>query len=693
MTPTPRCDPLMGPDFIRDLARRRGIEIVGGSASASHVPRADGTCTVCNGGGYLPDYARWPHMGRTLCACTAHEERRRLLSLDKSYVGLAGRGLRDLTPLPCQYASYVRASAFAVEPRGWLLMMGEYGTGKCVAASEMLTLSNGVRQLAGILADEGTPFSILTLVNGAPTPVQAHAAFNAVELVYTIETVDGRRITRNAHHPLWVHKRRRLPCGAYRLELHGVAGWESLANIQPNDWVAVTSELPAFTGDMPLPDDEIKMLAYLIGDGGISRKVVFSQEDNKQLAEVKQCVEAMGCVMHPMGDSPYDWAIVAPQRGKENHILTMLRRHGMWGKKSRDKYVPSAIFTLRRDQLCLFLSRLYATDGWASWHPPQPNSGRAGLTCEIGYCSSSKNLALDVQDLLIKLGLRPRLLYKRGVDSWTVVINDSASILRFADEIGIYGKEAAVDDVRLYASRNLDRTWKQHTWRDRNAPSGTHWEKVASVRCSGTEATVAIEVPVYHTFLTSFYEHNTAVAGALAWDACATVQPVFVKVSRLARELHDALEVARQGQAGAVGAVIDRYADAELAIFDDLGVQPDSAYVSGALMDILDTRHQDRPPRPTVITTNLSMQAIGGRLASRLTHAMVTTTVLVGDDVRATGLDDQQAAEWAPCWGDARELTDLHKKANGEAFVCAVCASRPHLSTCPVVIKARGEAR
>jgi len=314
VTPTPHHDPLMGPDFIRDLARRRGIEIVGGSASASHAPHADGTCAVCGGGGYLPDYARWPHTGRTLCACTAREERRRLLSLDKSFVGLAGQGLRDLTPLPCQYASYVRASEFAADPRGWLLMMGEYGTGK------------------------------------------------------------------------------------------------------------------------------------------------------------------------------------------------------------------------------------------------------------------------------------------------------------------------------------------------------------------------------------------TTLAGALAWDVCATVQPVFVKVSRLARELHDALEVARQGQAGAVGAVIDRYADAELAIFDDLGVQPDSAYVSGALMDILDTRHQDRPPRPTVITTNLSMQAIGGRLASRLTHAMVTTTVLVGDDVRAAGLDDQQAAEWAPCWGDARELTDLHKKANGDAFVCAVCASRPHLADCPVVA-ARGKAR
>lgn len=75
---------------------------------------------------------------------------------------------------------------------------------------------------------------------------------------------------------------------------------------------------------------------------------------------------------------------------------------------------------------------------------------------------------------------------------------------------------------------------------DLTAPPGCRWEKIDSIRELPEDWTVAIEVPGYNTFLTTFYEHNTAIAAGIAlWyvycqeGVVISTAPTFRQVNQL----------------------------------------------------------------------------------------------------------------------------------------------------------------
>jgi hypothetical protein len=408
-----------------------------------------------------------------------------------------------------------------------------HGVGKCVAGSEWLTLADGRRVQARELT--GQSFKLKTLVDGKPRTVDARAEFNATEPVYAIVTETGKRIVRNAHHPLWGAIGRFSD--GQRVKVSD-EGWTPLTAFEPGDLVAVAEKTPEPDTHSQMTDEEIKLLAYLIGDGGLTNgSVRFSQQDNAQLAEFKACAEKMECAVKYVGQ--YDYVVSGAVRGK-NALLTLCREQEVMGKGAREKRVPSAIFGLQNSQLRIFLSRLYGTDGWASI-----KNGKAG---EMGYASSCLGLILDIQELLLRFGVHGRIYRKEEVDSWTLGIGEANQIMRFADEIGIYGKEAAVAAVREVCvpiaemqRRNRAERPDRPGWRYTNALPGTRWEKVVSVEQVGVEDTVAIEVPDGNTFLTTFFEHNTKCAAGIVshfFDTCTpsiiyTFAPTFPQINDL----------------------------------------------------------------------------------------------------------------------------------------------------------------
>lgn len=386
--------------------------------------------------------------------------------------------------------------------------------GKCVAASEYLTLADGRRVKAGDLIEQR--FSLPTLVDGQIVAAEASAEFNAIESVYEIVTETGKRIVRNAQHPLWVAEA--VFEGGNRPQVI-VHGWSPMAEIAPGMLVAVAERTvaPVPAPDSPafLCDNEVKLLAYLIGDGSMTRNTVrFSQERNAQLAEFIECCDALGCVVEYLGR--YDYIVYGKARQKRGHnpIIDLCRAHGLMGVGSREKRIPSAVFSLPPEQLRLFLSRLYGTDGWAT---SRPDGG-----VEIGYCSASRGLIQDIQELLLRFGVHARIYHKPRVGAWTLGIGNKLDATQFIDEIGIFGKEEAVGRVRQACAYRLE----SHTralrdrparprWQHKDAVPGTRWEKVIAVRQIGIEPTVAIEVPGYETYLTTFWEHNTKIASGL----------------------------------------------------------------------------------------------------------------------------------------------------------------------------------
>jgi DNA replication protein DnaC len=74
--------------------------------------------------------------------------------------------------------------------------------------------------------------------------------------------------------------------------------------------------------------------------------------------------------------------------------------------------------------------------------------------------------------------------------------------------------------------------------------------------------------------------------------------------------------------------MFDGMKTAPLLILDDLDTQTNIAWVRDRLFQLLNFRHTSR--LPTVITTALTLDQLGERLASRLVDPAVCTAIVLG---------------------------------------------------------------
>ena len=86
---------------------------------------------------------------------------------------------------------------------------------------------------------------------------------------------------------------------------------------------------------------------------------------------------------------------------RRNPIAAWLDELGLFDKRSWEKFVPASVFGLGRASIALFLRHLWATDGSLTL----PRSGQP----RIYYAPSSRQLAIDVQSLLLRLGIVARV--------------------------------------------------------------------------------------------------------------------------------------------------------------------------------------------------------------------------------------------------------------------------------------------
>ena len=621
---TPDVQPLLGenPLPLQQAAALHSTEMSGEGGLPVPAPQAAPTAAVFDGGG----------------STGAKSSSRNLFALELSASPLVPRYTFDNFVVgKSNRLAQAGAVAVAQSPGATynpLFLYGPPGLGKCVAASEYLHLADGRRVRAAELI--GTEFSLLTLAKEEIRAVPARAEFNAIEPVFAITTESGRRIVRNSQHPLWAAN------GVTRWDKSyntiQVRGWTALEKIGAGDLVAVPESLPAFGAPVPMPEHEIKLLAYLIGGGGFSQpNIRFSQQDNVQLVEFKECVALTSCRM--VQHSKYDWRIagkrgrVAAGQNSRNDVMNLLRRHGLMLTHSRDKRIPAAIFQLSRPQLCLFLSRLFATDGWAACGQEAITGNRLPRT-EIGFCSASEGLVRDIQELLLKLGIVSRLSRKPKVNAWTLALHAASEVIKFAERVGIFGKEDAVERVRQIAERALAARPSRGEWRHRNAPLGMRWEKVVSVVPAGVEATVAVEVPDYQTFLSTFWEHNTHLMHAIGHQirlALPQAKVVYVSGEMFTNHYVSAIRDKRTEDFRRA------YRNVDVWLVDDIQMLASKEQTKEEFFHTFNALHQmnkqivltsDRPPR--------ELRAMDDRLRSRFECGLVA-------DITAPELEMRQA--------------------------------------------------
>ncbi len=433
------------------------------------------------------------------------------------------------------------------QPADLIIVAARPSMGKCLAHDSEIVLEDGsiatIEEIYG-----GRRARLLTLDDRWKFSLTQPSAFvdDGIKPVFRVTTRLGRTIETTLTHPF-----------------RAIDGWRPLGELAVGDRVAVPRVVNVF-GNAALRECEVKLLAYLLGDGCVtgSSSPRFTNGDERVLAEFESAVAEFGGVttvrdhtpdrtttvrvrrdagfvrrersrlgaslrraMHARGTtgralasavgvspasvshwasgrgvpSPDAFTNLCAALGTEaetlapaghaaihgrvpNPLAKWLEELGLWGCDAHEKFIPPSVFTLPRDQMALFLNRLFATDGWAT----VLTTGQA----QLGFASVSERLARQVQHLLLRFGiiasLRSRQVLYRGERRpvWQLDITDSRAIRAFAREIGIFSKEAALDRANQVASGK-----RYQTNRDL-IPIGV-WDRIAAAKRGASWASLS----------------------------------------------------------------------------------------------------------------------------------------------------------------------------------------------------------
>lgn len=446
--------------------------------------------------------------------------------------------------------------------------------GKCLEAKSLIVINDGNLKTVEEIYKEKNG-ELLTLENNFKFKITAPSDFidDGIKPVFKVTTRLGREIETTITHPFLT-----------------INGWKKLDGIKVGEKIAVPRILKIF-GKEDMRECEIKILAYLIGDGCLTKNSPeFTVEKNHLKKDFVEAVNAFGnieAVQSNTANRAFSLRVrkLGGKKKIPNELTEWLKSLEIWGCNSHTKFIPKEIFTLKKELLALFLNRLFSTDGCACIL----KSGQI----QLGYASVSEKIISQIQHLLLRFGVIASLK-KRSIkyrdsrrNAFQLDITDARSIKTFAKEIGIYGKESIFDEfLQILESKNYQTNkdlipieiWKHlsavkgsESWSSlakraeikgysnihvgKRAPSREklakfanvlddkylknlaeseiYWDEIVSIEYAGNKQVYDLTIPETHNFIANdICVHNTALCLTLAQNA-ATLEGAVVAVFSL----------------------------------------------------------------------------------------------------------------------------------------------------------------
>lgn len=299
--------------------------------------------------------------------------------------------VQDNTGAPIQLAPIHRIInsfidyCWSQDPPLYCGILAPWRHGKCQPSFAMVSLASGA--LVPIRAvRSGDEMMVVDPSTWEAKSAPVQASYQGWQPCVRLRTAMGRVLEVTEHHPLYTFAR----------------GWTPAGAVEPGEALAVYRAWPGAQGG----GQEAALLGYLVGDGSTIGSPVFTTASPSLLRRVGQLCRPHGWALRRLSGLPYDYAI---HRRLPNGTLdpkaeppvVWLRRHGLLGRRSREKEVPVQVMEGGQQAWAAFLGAYFDCDGTVE---------RDNLT----YGSTSEGLLRQCQILLARLGLAARL---RRVDS------------------------------------------------------------------------------------------------------------------------------------------------------------------------------------------------------------------------------------------------------------------------------------
>lgn len=286
---------------------------------------------------------------------------------------------------PRDYQDEIFNTYLKVPEPSWRKFVGiDPGRGKAVKNSTLVKVPNGWKKIGEIKEGEQ-----VIAADGSTTVVEGAYPQGKVQL-YKITFADGRTIECCGEH-LWKvyfkcttkHKRWRV------VNTHEMIRLMSL--IDARLYIPLTES--EFIPDVSLPIDPY-LLGVILGDGGISSSsVTVSKKDPELFDNIKPLLDE-GLTLSAI-DNVTQIIKTTCDGWERNPLITKLREMGLMGKCSWEKFVPAQYLNSSSLQRLRLLQGLMDTDGTAN---------KIDQGGSISFCSTSEQLAKDVQYLVRSLG-------------------------------------------------------------------------------------------------------------------------------------------------------------------------------------------------------------------------------------------------------------------------------------------------
>src|SRR6267378_3331810 len=273
-----------------------------------------------------------------------------------------------------------------------IIIFGKPNTGKCLTGDDVVPTTTGSIVRVGNIHPGLEVFSVDENFRLVKDKIVAVAS-NGVRDVFRVRLTDGRQIKLTSNHPLLT---------AY--------GWRQLSDLHEGMPVAVPRFLPV--QGKHLNHDASKVLGYLIAEGGLTNITPrFTNGDQTIVADMGRALAPFGLQLSESFEQ-INYRVVQTTPGQP--FRTDDARHQSYGYSkrfadefglqrvdSRGKRIPQSVLRADNESLAIFLSALFAGDGWVDAYGT------------IGYGTISPVLARQVQHCLLRFGILSRL--RRGV--------------------------------------------------------------------------------------------------------------------------------------------------------------------------------------------------------------------------------------------------------------------------------------